>query len=142
MFLKVVFIFLVLKATLMNTHVKYVAKSFFCKQSLHHHIIALHTTKKEHSCHVCNKSYYFKQRLQLHLSTHKGIEHICAVCVKPFKSEYSLKRHNNVTHMTQYGTRQCLDLEHLAPLIWDMAFLNKSGDLPTQHLDIKYGING
>lgn len=59
-----------------------------------------HSRQKFYSCSICDKKYYSKNNLNLHIrSSHNDDK--CDVCGKNFPSKYSLDRHRRIIHRNQ-----------------------------------------
>jgi KRAB domain-containing zinc finger protein len=84
----------------MLTKTSYLFNSFRNSQFTYH-IEREHEDKRPHICHLCQKGFYKKSDLKMHLKAHEGIKDlICAVCSRTFTHLSNLNRHK-LTHSTE-----------------------------------------
>lgn len=72
-------------------------KKLASKKSLKRHC-SKHTEERKHMCTKCDKSYVYRNELNLHMKTHDGIQYMCPICGKSFVTGYVLNRHMRRFH--------------------------------------------
>ena len=72
-------------------------KEYTSKRGLKDHIVIKHERKGRFKCQLCGKAFADQRPFNVHQTTHlKPLK--CQVCQQGYKTEMSLKRHNEKEH--------------------------------------------
>ena len=72
------------------------------KNNLKTHYIRKHTDEFKFACEHCGKQFKIEWDLKFHLETHGNSQHMCDVCGRFYRSDYSLNKHRRVAHVNEY----------------------------------------
>lgn len=92
----------------------------FCPKVSHslnahqHHVFNVHTTKRIHACHLCDKKFKRPMELKEHISTHTGeFLYTCPHCPKQFRNAANMHKHRKQNHRKEWEESRMKRFPHL-----------------------------